>query len=139
MTKGLIIAAGVLVGIAGVAHADAAPRYVPEMAGIRTDLGNNSSALTYWVDEAQGTRVVTTIDSVTDAGAATPERHAVVRFSALILPGQAQVISVPGPVGSVQQALVIRRHANAKGQYRIEVERVPAGQEVTQVAGPHVD
>ena len=63
MTKGLIIAAGVLVGIAGVAHADAAPRYVPEMAGIRTDLGNNSSALTYWVDEAQGTRVVTTIDS----------------------------------------------------------------------------
>jgi hypothetical protein len=138
MTKALMTAAGLLVGMA-VAQAEGAPRYAPELAGIRTDLGNNSSALTYWVDEAQGLRVVTTIDSVSDAGTGAPEQHAVVRFSALILPGQSEEISVPSSGGAVQQSLVIRRRSNADGNYRIEVERVPAGQEVAHAASPRFD
>ena len=46
---------------------------------------------------------------------------------------------MPGPVGAVQQSLVIRRRANADGNYRIEVERVSAGQEITQAASPRIN
>ena len=90
---------------------------------VTTDLGNRTSALTYWVDEAQGIRVVTTIDSVTGEVSGSPH-HSVVRFSALILPGQSQVISVPGPVGAQPPMLQIRRLGNRDGRYRIQVQRI---------------
>jgi hypothetical protein len=93
------------------------------MASVTTNLGNNVSAFTYWVDEADGFHVVTTIDTVV-GGEAVP--HAVVRFSALILPGQSQVISIPGPVGSQSQALRIRRLGDRFGTVDIEVDRIPA-------------
>ena len=82
---------------------------------------------------------MTTIDSVTDAGTGAPEQHAIVRLSALILPGQLQVISVPGALGAVQQSLMVRRRANADGNYRIGVESVSGGQEVTQAASPGIN
>jgi len=51
---------------------------------------------------------------------ATPtEKHAVVRFSSVLLPGQSQMISVPFAVGKRQQVLRIRRLGD-----RIEVAQV---------------
>ena len=91
---------------------------VAEGQAIRTDLGNDATAVSYWVSQPDGWHVVTTIDSVggrdTDA-----EHHAVTRFSATLMPGQEQVISVPFPIGEPQQSLRIRRIGD-----RIEVARL---------------
>src|SRR5690348_15978846 len=127
--SGLALAAGLMVGIAGTARADESRHALTRLAGITTDLGNDTSALTYWVDEADGVHVVTTVDTVVSGEAAPdPKRHAIVRFSALILPGQSQEISVPGPLGSQEQALRIRRLGNQSGDFRIEVNRISPAQ-----------
>ncbi|HKF63414.1 MAG TPA: hypothetical protein VKB42_18740 [Dongiaceae bacterium] len=84
-----------------------------------TDLDANSSAITYWVDEPDGRHVVTTVDVVFDRGSDT-ERHAIVRFSAVLQPGQSQQISIPRAIGEQAQVLRIRRLGD-----RIEVALVP--------------
>jgi len=84
-----------------------------------TDLGANASAITYWVSKPDGLHVVTTVDIVFDRDSRA-ERHAIVRFSAALLPGQSQQISVPVAVGERPQVLRIRRLRD-----RIEVARVP--------------
>ena len=121
----LTLGSALALGLATAGAAEEAPSTVREVAGVTTDLGNHTSALTYWVDEAQGTRVVTTIDSVSAEEAGAPH-HSVVRFSALILPGQTQLISVPGPEGAQTPALQIRRLSNHDGRYRIQVQRLSA-------------
>ena len=95
-------------------------KVVPEGQGVTTVLSVNASAITYWVSASDGWHVVTTVDTVfgLDGDA---EKHAVVRFSAVLLPGQCQLISVPGPVGEPQQVLRIRRLGD-----HIEVVRLPA-------------
>src|SRR5262249_13427542 len=59
---------------------------VPEHQPVVTALSATASAMTFWVIEADGWRVVTIIDMVilqnSDA-----EQHAVVRFSSVLLPG----------------------------------------------------
>ena len=79
-----------------------------------TELDANASAITYWVKQSDGWHVVTTIDLVigrdTDA-----EKHAVVRFSSVSLPGQSQLISVPFAIGEQQQVLRIRRLGDQMG------------------------
>ena len=92
---------------------------VREEQAVVTDLGANASAITYWFAEADGWHVVTTIDIVVGLEGAD-ERRAVARFSSVLLPGQAQVISVPYPLGEQQQVLRIRRVDD-----RIEITRVP--------------
>lgn len=124
-TLGLAFIAALAVGASGMATAAEPRGAVPQLAGIATDLGHNTSALTYWVDEADGAHVVTTIDTVTGNGAASGEElHAVVRFSALILAGQSQVISVSGPVGSPPQVLRIRNLGARFDTADIEIDRV---------------
>ena len=125
LVLGLLSATALVIGLSARVNATEPRGAVPQLAAITTDLGHNSSALTYWVDEADGIHVVTTIDTVVGNETA-PEhgRHAVVRFSALILPGQSQVISVPGPVGSQPQVLRIRRLGNSFNAVNVEVERV---------------
>ena len=123
--RSLTLGAVLALGLATPGIAQERPTTVPEMAGVATDLGNHTSALTYWIDEAQGIRVVTTIDSVIGEAPSSP-RHSVVRFSALILPGQSQVITVPGPEGAQTPRLQIRRLGNQDGQYRIQVQRIDA-------------
>ncbi len=88
-----------------------------ESQPVLTALGDNASALTYWVSEADGWQVVTTVDTVTaqDKG----EGHAIVRFAAVLLPGQSQLISVPATLGSASPSLRISRQGD-----RIAVERV---------------
>jgi hypothetical protein len=89
-------------------RADQVDRPIPEGQGMETKLSDNASAITYWVREPDGWHVVTTVDTVialdTDA-----EKHAVVRFEAVLLAGQSQVISVPFALGERQQLLRIRR------------------------------
>ena len=75
-------------------------------AAVVTPLGAGSSAVTYWVDGPEGFRVVTTVDTVQPGGA---DRHAVVRTSIVLRPGQTQTISLPGPLGSASPGLEVRR------------------------------
>ena len=84
-----------------------------------TDLGKDASAITYWVREVDGWHVVTTVDLVFDRDSAT-ERHAIVRFSAVLQPGQTQQISIPVAIGRPAEVLRIRRLGD-----RIEAARVP--------------
>jgi|ERR1700722_18358364 hypothetical protein len=118
---GLALAATIMGGnVVPTANAAETHGTLPQGTAITTDLGGNASAVTYWVSDADGWKVVTTVDTVVgDEAASDQTRHAVVRFSSLIQPGQSQVISVPGPIGSPPQALRIRRLGD-----RIEVARV---------------
>ncbi len=122
---GLAASLALVTNIAGSADAAEPHGTLAQLAGVTTDLGRNASALTYWVDEADGLHVVTTIDTIVGGMAAPePDRHAIVRFSALILPGQSQVISVPGLAGSQTQALRIRRLRNHDGLADIQVDSI---------------
>ena len=84
-----------------------------------TELAPNASATTYWVAEPDGWHVVTTVDIVLGRGDVA-DQHAVARFSAVLFPGQVQVISVPYALGEQQQVLRVRRIDD-----RIEIARVP--------------
>jgi len=98
--------------------ADQLNNAVREGQAVTTELGANASAITYWVSRSDGWHLVTTVDTVigNDGNA---EKHAVVRFSSVLLPGQSQLISVPFAIGERQQVLRIRRLGD-----RIEVARV---------------
>ena len=82
------------------------------------ELGVGTSAITYWVHEPDGWRVVTTVDIRLGEDQDT-RKQAVVRFSAVLLPGQLQRISVPAASGERQQVLCLRRRGD-----RLEVARV---------------
>jgi hypothetical protein len=124
---GLALATALVTSVAGRAGAAEPHGALPQLAGLTTDLGNDASALSYWVDEADGFHVVTTIDTILGGAASPgPDQHAIVRFSALILPGQSQVISVPGSAGSQTQALRIRRFRNRGGLADIRVDSIPS-------------
>jgi len=92
---------------------------VREGQAVVTELGPNASATTYWVAESDGWHVVTTVDIVLGRGDDAGQ-HAVARFSAVLFPGQMQVISVPYALGEQQQVLRVRRLDD-----RIEIARVP--------------
>jgi hypothetical protein len=115
--------AGILIAVlASPAHrlrATQQDSYVQEGQGVATELGANASAITYWVAESDGWHVVTTIDIVLGMDGVA-EKHAVARFSAALLPGQMQTISVPYPLGERQQVLRVRRLGD-----RIEIALVP--------------
>jgi len=91
---------------------------VGEGQAVTTELDVNASAITYWVSRSDGWHVVTTVDTVIEQNG-DAERHAVVRFSSVLLPGQSQLISVPFAIGERQQVLRIRRLGD-----RIEVARI---------------
>jgi len=94
-------------------------RALPEGQAVVTELGTDTSIVTYWVSQSDGWHVVTTVDIVFDPDSDT-EKHAIVRFSAVLLPGQSQLISVPVAIGKQQKVLRIRRTGD-----RIEVVRIP--------------
>jgi hypothetical protein len=114
--------AGILVAVIATVtpelKADQPDSAVREGHAVTTELGGNASAITYWVSESDGWHVVTTVDTVIERNA-DAEKHAVVRFSSVLLPGQTQSISVPFAIGERQQVLRIRRLGN-----QIEVARV---------------
>jgi hypothetical protein len=88
---------------------------VREGQAITTDLGR-ATAITYWAGASDGWHVITTVN--TSAGEESDSAN-VVRFSSVLLPGQSQVISVPGAVGEDAHVLQIRRTDD-----RIEVAEV---------------
>ena len=92
---------------------------VREGQAVVTELAPNASGTTYWIAESDGWHVVTTIDIVLGRGDIA-DQHAVARFSAVLFPGQVQVISVPYALGEQQQVLRVRRLDD-----RIEIARVP--------------
>jgi hypothetical protein len=92
---------------------------VREGQAVVTELDANASATTYWVSESDGWHVVTTVDAVIGQDRHA-EKHTIVRFSSVLLPGQSQLISVPFAIGEQQQVLRIRRLGD-----QIEVARVP--------------
>ncbi len=98
--------------------ADQLNNAVREGQAVATELGANASAITYWVSRSDGWHLVTTVDTVIGKDG-NAEKHAVVRFSSVLLPGQSQLISVPFAIGERQQVLRIRRLGD-----RIEVARV---------------
>ena len=110
--------AGLLAVLSTAALAGQPGGALPEIHPALVELDGNASALTYWVSEPDGWHVVTTVDTVVGRGSAT-EQHAIVRFSAVLQPGQSQLISVPSIGGEPQQAVRIERVDD-----RIEVSRV---------------
>jgi hypothetical protein len=81
---------------------------VRENQAVVTKLGGDATAVSYWTSASDGWHVVTTVDTVVAADTET-EQHLIVRFSATLLPGQEQLVTVPGEVGTDQMALRIRR------------------------------
>jgi hypothetical protein len=91
---------------------------VREGHAVTTELGGNASAVTYWVNKSDGWHVVTTVDTVIGRSGEA-DKHAIVRFSSVLLPGQSQLVSVPFAIGERQQVLRIRRLGD-----QVEVARV---------------
>jgi hypothetical protein len=113
---GILVAA--LATVSPELKADQLNSAVREGQAVTTELGANTSAITYWVSRSDGWHLVTTVDTVIGKDG-NAEKHAVVRFSSVLLPGQSQLISVPFAIGERQQVLRIRRLGD-----RIEVARV---------------
>jgi hypothetical protein len=97
--------------------ADQPNNAVREGHAVTTELSGNAAAITYWVSKSDGWHVVTTVNTATGNGEAA--KHAIVRFSSVLLSGQSQLVSVPSAIGERQQVLRIRRLGD-----RIEVARV---------------
>jgi hypothetical protein len=102
-------AAAALLATAGIASASAAE--LAQGAAAMVALDANSTALTYWIEDGQGFRVVTTVNTIHPGNVAMGEedRHTIVRFSTLLAPGQAQTISVPGEYGRPSSEFHVRR------------------------------
>ena len=114
--------AGILVAVFATVtpelKADQLNNAVREGQAVTTKLGPNASAITYWVGGSDGWCVVTTVHTVIEQNG-DAEKHAVARFSSVLLPGQSQLISIPFAIGEQQQVLRIRRLGD-----QIEVARV---------------
>ena len=114
--------AGILVAVFATVtpelKADQLNNAVRQRQAVTTELGPNASAITYWVSRSDGWHVVTTVDTVIDPNG-DAGKHAIVRFSSVLLPGQSQSISVPFAIGERQRVLRIRRLGD-----RIEVARL---------------
>jgi len=95
-------------------------RTLREGEGVTTELSAHASAITYWVNERDAWQVVTTVDMFTGQSGDS-DKHAIVRFSSVLLPGQSQLISVPVTLGERQRVLRIRRLGD-----RLEIERIAA-------------
>jgi len=112
---------GILVAVLATApglKADQPNRAVREGHAVTTELGGNASAVTYWVSKSDGWHVVTTVDTAI-GGNGGADKHAIVRFTSVLLPGQSQLVSVPFAIGERAQVLRIRRLGDG-----IEVARV---------------
>jgi hypothetical protein len=93
-----------------------------QTVAVVTALGDRTHVLTYWVDEADGFHVITTVDAILPGSVDEDDHHAIVRISTTIQPGEVQTISVPASYGSCSHEMHIRRLGD-----RIEVFTGPPG------------
>ena len=114
-TTGSVILYG-MIAVTSPVQATEPVQNVKEGQGVVTTLGTNASAITYWGSRADGWHVVTTV-GMRSADGSDAENRSVARFSAVLLPGQSQSISVPVAIGEAQPVLLIRRVED-----RIEVQ-----------------
>jgi hypothetical protein len=105
---GIIWTAALGIAVPGLRAVEALS-ILAEGEGVTNEIGPDASATIYWVRESDSFRVVTTIDTIIKQQNADSEKHAVVRFSSLLLPGQSQQISVPFALGEQQRQLVVSR------------------------------
>jgi hypothetical protein len=82
-----------------------------------TQLAPNASAVTYFVDRADGYHVIVTVTVAHDANADVVHQPRVVHFTSQILPGQTIDFSTPDSAGPADTVLEITRRAE-----RIAVE-----------------
>jgi uncharacterized SAM-dependent methyltransferase len=111
----LALSAGILAATAAAAD-QPSPLHAP--IAHTAVLGDNASALTYWVDRNDGRHVVTTIDTVIGG----TEQHSVIRFSAVLQPGQSQTVSIPAADAAQARELQIRYIGDD-----VELRTVPVG------------
>lgn len=126
LAKSFGLAGALVAGVATFASnvgADQRSNVVRERQASVTELSADASAVTYWTRAPDGWHVVTTVDTIIGRDGDS-EKHAVVRFSSVLLPGQSQQISVPFALGAPQPRLRIRRLGE-----EIEVARVPGSPE----------
>ena len=93
-----------------------------------TALDANASALTYWVDRADGRHVVTTVDTVLPGTEDSEAHHAVVRFASVLQQGQTQTVSVPAADAAHAHELRIRNLGD-----HVEVTAVPVSAQSASV------
>jgi hypothetical protein len=105
--------AALILASTALASAQADPLH-PRQAYL-SHVATDVSALTYWSEGKSGYDVITTLQTKQQEGSS------VVRFVSTLLPGQSQVIAVPGPVDSPSRTLVISRIGD-----RIEITPPPA-------------
>jgi hypothetical protein len=114
--------AGILVAVLATApglKAGQPSNAVREGHAVTTEFGENAAAVTYWVSKSDGWHVVTTVDTVVDRNG-DAGKHAIARFSSVLLPGQSQLVSVPSAIGERQQVLRIRRLGDQIDVARVE-------------------
>jgi hypothetical protein len=99
--------------LAATAATTAIARDLREGVHTVTALGARSFAVTRWVDGPDGFHVLTIVDTLRPGAERAEDRHATVRLSTVLRPGQTQTIAVPeGPRGSAPSALEIQRVGN---------------------------
>jgi hypothetical protein len=101
--------------IASTAMASAQADTLRPREAYLSHVATDVSALTYWSEGKSGYDVITTLET------RQQENSSVVRFVSTLLPGQSQVIAVPGPVNSPSRTLVISRIGD-----RVEITPPPA-------------
>jgi hypothetical protein len=110
---GQSIRAAIVAGVLAVTAATSAPaKDLRQGVHTVTPLGDRSFAVTRWVDGPDGFHVLTIVDTLRPgiAGLEEKDRHATVRLSTVLLPGQTQTVAVPeGPRGSSPSSLQVRR------------------------------
>jgi hypothetical protein len=77
-----------------------------------TQLAPNASAVTYFVDRADGYHLFVTVKTDHDAGADALHQPPVVRFTSRIVPGQTINVSVPDASGPADTVMEITRRAD---------------------------
>jgi hypothetical protein len=90
--------------------ATAAAEPLPEGRASVAKLGDDASAVAFFVSRSDGDHVSIVVQSGEGAGVSGPGAHpSVVRFDGVIRPGQTIEVSAPAPSGSAQAVMEITR------------------------------
>jgi hypothetical protein len=112
-----------LVGAALLAGSPVSATELQEGEPAVTQLSSEASAVTYFVDRADGYHIVVTVRTQHDAGADALHQPPAIRFSSRILAGQTIDLSTPESAGAAGTVLEITRRA---GHVAVETKRAVA-------------
>jgi hypothetical protein len=109
-----------LIGAALLGASPALAQELREGQPAITQLAPNASAVTYFVDRADGYHIIVTVQGERDARADALHQPPVVRFTSRIVPGQTIDLSLPEASGSSNPVMEITRRA---GRIAIETKQ----------------